>query len=79
MHLDTDSRPPPYYPGKAGQFIMLDEDQVGGLIMGRIKVTVIEDEEDAGEELDDRKNDARALTFQSHKSERASWKATREK
>ncbi|TWW73512.1 F-actin-capping protein subunit alpha-1 [Takifugu flavidus] len=76
MHKDTDYRPPPYYPGRAGQFIMIDEDKVGGKITGKIKVIIDEDEEEAREQPSSSRKDACTSTSQSHLSEGTPRKAT---
>lgn len=66
----------PYRPGRAGQFRVIDKDKVGGMITGRIKVIVNEDEENTGEEPCSSQRDARPSTSQSHSSERVFRKAT---
>ncbi|XP_029700614.1 uncharacterized protein [Takifugu rubripes] len=76
MHKDTDYRPPSYYPGRAGQFIMIDEDKVEGKITGKIKVKINEDEEEAREQPSSSQKDACTSTSQSHLSEGTPRKAT---
>jgi len=54
MNKNTDPRPPPYNPGRVGQFMQREQDKAGGVITGRITITVNKEEEEEEEETGDR-------------------------
>ena len=49
MNKDTDPRPPPYNPGRVGQFVQTEQNKAGGVITGRITITVNKEEEETGD------------------------------
>ncbi|XP_056895269.1 uncharacterized protein LOC130529193 isoform X2 [Takifugu flavidus] len=76
MHRDTDNRPPPYSPDRAGQFVIRDEDRAEGMITGKIRVVINEDEKEMREQPSSSQKDACTSTSQSHLSEGTFRKAT---